>query len=97
MAWLRRPSGREHLCGKRHGALRDPVLFAYRAAPFAWSFSEVRRRAQKKDVLEGTTAAEPQGKRGWSKCEGAGEKAWMGEEGPVAGGTEERVATEAGP
>lgn len=57
----------------------------------------MRRRAQKKDVLSGTTTADPQRKRGWSKCEGVEEKAWKGEEGPVAGRREERVATEAGP
>lgn len=38
--------------------------------------------------------AELQGKRGWYKCKRAEEKAWKGEEEPVAGGTEEGVATE---
>lgn len=44
-----------------------------------------------------TTPAGPQGKRSWSKCEEAEEKARKGEEGPVAGGTDERVPREAGP
>lgn len=50
-----------------------------------------------KDVPRGTATPDPWGKKGWSQCEGAEGKARKGEEGPVAGRTEEKVTTDAAP
>lgn len=51
---LRHPPGSQDLHGKHCSALQEPV-FVHRAASFAWSCRGMRRGAQKKDALAGTT------------------------------------------